>query len=378
MQLAGLMSRVELELPAASVAAEPSASGAFTVATRPAGLELLDALATAVVVVDGKGRVDFANARALQVLGMSAAAVLDAPLERILAPFEVIKRAAESGADESRQSLTLPDSSEVIIGYRVQRLLDATSAEVRFVIVFQDITQWERLRQERDRLMRLAAVSEVLPAVLHELKNPLAAIGASVELLVEDCNEPEFRERLHAVLPEIRRMSLTLEGIGSVGRDLPSARYGAVDHALRESFVVLERQARERGIAFKCDVADMPLLPFDVAMLRAIAFNLLTNAIHACKQGDCIWLRARVRPGDPAQLCISVEDTGSGMSADVVARCRELFFTTKPRGSGIGLALCDRAVRAAGGSLDVESQKGAGTKILLQVPIRNAAKPARG
>lgn len=358
--------------------AEPSASGTHAIAGASAELELLDALATAVVVVDGGGRVDFANARALQVLGTSSSCVLGAPVERILAPFDVIKRAVESGADESRQSLTLPDSSEVIIGYRVQRLLGASPDAARYVIVFQDITQWERLRQERDRLMRLAAVSEVLPAVLHELKNPLAAIGTAVELLVEDCSEPEFRERLHAVLPEIRRMSLTLEGIGSVGRELSSVRCGAVDHALRESFMVLERQARERGIAFGCEVRDMPLLPFDVAMIRAIVFNLLTNAIHACKEGDAVVLRAGIAPGALQLLRISVEDTGSGMSADVVARCRELFFTTKPRGSGIGLALCDRAVRAAGGSLSVESQKGVGTKISLQVPIRGATSPARG
>jgi signal transduction histidine kinase len=226
--------------------------------------------------------------------------------------------------------------------------------------------------------MRLAAVSEVLPAVLHELKNPLAAIGTALELLVEDCHEPEFRERLHAVLPEIRRMSLTLEGIGSVGRELPSTRYGAVDHALRESFMVLERQARERGISFTCEVVDLPLLPFDVAMIRAIAFNLLSNAIHACKRGDGIRLRAWLASGAPAALCVAVEDTGSGMTPEVVARCRELFFTTKPRGSGIGLALCDRAARAAGGSLSVDSQRGVGTKIVLKVPVGNAATSARG
>jgi two-component system, NtrC family, sensor histidine kinase HydH len=371
------MSRVERTPEPELGGTDPSSSGAYPMGSRPAGLELLDALATAVMVVDREGRIDFANARALAVLRMSAAAVLDAPIERILAPFDVLKRAAESGGDEARQSLPLPDSGEVIIGYRAQRMSEPATGVVRYVVVFQDITQWERMREERDRLMRLAAVSEVLPAVLHELKNPLAAIGTAVELLVEDCKEEEFRERLHAVLPEIRRMSLTLEGIGSVGRDLSSVRCGAVDHALRESFKVLERQAHERGISFVCEVPDMPLLPFDVAMIRAIAFNLLTNAIHACPQGKSIRLRAALTQQEPCELRISVEDTGRGMSPDVAARCRELFFTTKTRGSGIGLALCDRAVSATGGTLHVESQLGVGTKVSLSVPVKSPSKHHR-
>lgn len=330
--------------------------------------EILDALPTAVVVVDDAGLVEFANARAVSLLGHTGAALVGADVARVLAPIDVIRRAASRG-EESRQTLMLPESGEVVVGYRVQPLHSEQGGHAAYAVVFQDITHWERLREERDRLMRLAAVSEVLPSVLHELKNPLAAIGTAVELLVEDCVDGEFRERLHAVLPEIRRMTLTLEGIGSVGRELNCARFGAVDHALRESFVVLDRQARERGIDFRCSVADMPLLPFDVAMIRAIAFNLLTNSIHACRRGDMIRLSAELVRGTPDRLRVSVEDSGAGMTEDVALRCRELFFTTKPRGTGIGLALCDRAARAAGGSLSVESQRGQGTKVTLEVPI---------
>jgi signal transduction histidine kinase len=287
----------------------------------------------------------------------------------------VIRRAADADDEELHQRLRLPDSREVMLAYRARRLREDEASEPLYLVVLRDVTQWERLREERDRLMRLAAVSEVLPAVLHELKNPLAAIGAALELLVEDCEDGGFRERLHAVLPEIRRMSLTLEGIGSVGRDLPSTRFSAVDYALRQSFVVLERQARERGIAFVCEVADMPLLPFDVAMIRAIAFNLLTNAVHACARGDSVWLRAALTPEPDVRLTVEVEDTGSGMSPEVLARCCELFFTTKARGSGIGLALCERAVRAAGGRLTVESQPSRGTKVTLRVPVQPRARP---
>ena len=159
---------------------QPGASGEYAATSSRRGRDILDALATAVVVVDGSGRIEFANARAQAVLKRSALELHGEEVGRVLAPFEVIRRAADSGdGDEGRQKLTLPDSAEVVIGFRVRRL--PTDFEVEgesYTVVFQDITQWERLREERDRLMRLAAVSEVLPSVLHELKNPLAAIGA--------------------------------------------------------------------------------------------------------------------------------------------------------------------------------------------------------
>lgn len=364
-----------LNVDAREEGSEPFTSGRFGLARGLRGHEILDALGTAVIVVDAAGRIELANHRALKVLCVTPAALLGKDVGRVLAPFDVLRRAADTDGDEARLSLTLPSSAQVVIGYRVQLLPseDHDPSLDSYVVAFQDITQWERMREERDRLMRLGAVSEVLPSVLHELKNPLAAIATAIELLVEDCVDPDFRERLHSVLPELRRMSLTLEGIGSVGRELQSTRAGAVDHALRESFMVLERQARERGIAFRCKVPDMPLLPFDVAMIRAIAFNLLTNAIHACSPGDAIELSAALS-GEPAELCISVQDSGSGMTPEIVVRCRELFFTTKSRGTGIGLALCDRAATAAAGRLLVESSLGRGTKVTLQVPVRAPAR----
>ncbi len=359
---------------------DSQSSGEFPITTRGRGHEILDALATAVVVVDDRGRIEFANQRALRVLACSATTLLGADVGRVLAPFELIRKAAEAAeGDEARQTVKLPDAAEVVIGFHVRKLpAELDSDGESYTVVFQDITQWERMRDERDRLMRLAAVSEVLPSVLHELKNPLAAIGTAVELLVEDCTDLDLQERLHAVLPEIRRMTLTLEGIGSVGRDLSSGRYGAVDHALRESFRVLERQALERGIGFECAVKDMPLLPFDVAMVRAIVFNLLTNAIHACRRGDRIRLSAELTQDSPSLLRVSVDDSGTGMSKEEVERCRELFFTTKPRGTGIGLALCDRAAQAAGGRLQVSSQRGQGTTVTLEVPVRAPVRHSPG
>ncbi len=342
--------------------------------------DLLDVLDAAVVVVEANGSIAYATDRAASILKTQRDQLLGASVAKLIAPLDELR--AEEPAEE-RRKVRLPQNEDVVVGYRTAAVGEQKSP-THWAVVFQDITSWETLKDERDRLMRLAAVSEVLPSILHELKNPLAAIGTAVEILLEECPPGDIQTDLHSVLTEIRRMSLTLEGIGSVGRGLRAQSYGAVDHAMLQTAKVLSRQAEERGITIDCDVPAMPLLPFDVATIRAILFNLVTNAIHACSSGDSVKVSARLVE-DGRRLKMAVEDTGKGMPSAVVERCRDLFYTTKPRGTGIGLALCDRAVKSAGGVLEVDSELGRGTRIRLEVPVskprnrgfRQAAAAAR-
>ena len=103
-------------------------------------------------------------------------------------------------------------------------------------------------------------------------------------------------------------------------------------------------------------------------MIRAIVFNLVTNSIYACREGDSITVAARLtRLGK--DLVLTVADTGSGMTPEVLSRCKELFFTTRPNGSGIGLALCQSVIEKIGGDLSIRSEVGRGTVVTATLPI---------
>jgi signal transduction histidine kinase len=317
--------------------------------------ELVEALPVAVALVTREGRVDFVNGRARTLLG-AAGLGEDLVLEMALR----VRRGADP--DERARVTIASPTGERSFGFQASPVSDGAQ-----LIAFQDITAIEQTQRERDRLLQLASISEVMPAVLHELKNPLAAIILMTELLLEDAT-PENRDRLHAVLGELRRLGLTLDGLGRFRHEVRSSRHAAIDLALREAFALLEPQAAARGIACTIDVKDMPLLPFEPAAVRAVLFNLVTNSIHACRQGDRIDVTADFdRPG--ATLRLLVSDTGPGMKPEVKAHCTELFFTTKAKGSGIGLALCAGVADAVGGSLAIDSREGEGTRITLEFPI---------
>ncbi|MFT3774990.1 MAG: ATP-binding protein [Minicystis sp.] len=350
-------------------------SRVYDAADHELALEALRSLPTALLVVRADGTTLLSNRRACAALERTRAEIEGASVASYLAPIDTLLRLGLHEAGSAKLSVTLPSDRDVTIGFNVSELrqLDALADEPAYAVILEDITETERLREERDRLLQIATVHEVLPSILHEVKNPLAAIATTAELLVEEAADENVRSSAHAILHEARRMKLTLQGIGSVGRALRSNRHQAVDHAIREACAVLSARAESLGVRGHCDVADMPLLPLETAVISALVFNLVTNAIQACPSGGEMELSARLED-EGRWLVIAVRDTGVGMTKDVLAHCRELFFTTKARGTGIGLALCQRAVTEAGGEMEIESAPGRGTRITLRIPIETPAE----
>jgi two-component system, NtrC family, sensor histidine kinase HydH len=337
---------------------------------------VLDALPVAVVVIDEDGKVVAANDRAGEILGCVPEDIAGCAIEE-LAPGWKRLRPSESAtptpapADDGRFEFDhlRPDGTIVSVGLRESALPpDPETGRLR-LLCFQDVTPIRRVQQERDRLLQLAAVSEVMPSVLHELKNPLAAATAALEIALEEATSGQLQLDLHAILCELRRALLTLDGVGLLRPTGVRVRHGAVDLALSETFRILDGQMRGKGLTGRCAVPALPLLPLDPSLVRALVFNLLNNPIQACRRGDAIELSARLRDG---ALEVVVADTGPGMTPEVLARCRELFFTTRPSGSGVGLALCQSVAQAAGGSLEIASERGSGTRVTVVLPVASA------
>ena len=318
--------------------------------------------------LNGQGIITHAGAAAATLLGREAAALegLDF-FEQFCPDLEAVP---EPSVDEW-ETWVIAGDPEQRLNCRISVFAAQSYAPIGYMVAIIDGSGWDRLCRERDRLMEMATISEVLPVVLHELKNPLASIQALVELMTEDCTDGTLQEQLHGILMEIRRMKLGFEGLGTSTRNLLSTRGQAVDYGIREACTIFERQLAARGIGFTSEIETMPLLCLDAGSIRGMLFNLLNNAMHACKSGNEI----RVESGlgeDGRRFYLTVEDTGCGMPPEVLARCTTLFFTTKSMGSGIGLALCSEVVEKVGGRLDIQSTQGEGTRISMSIPLQHA------
>ncbi len=326
------------------------------------GHEVLSSLSAGVLLVAADGRITYANPAAAEILRRSLDHIVGRSVADALAPLEFLLAQAVRGGGGPELSVERGDGTQVVVGYSVSA---ANLGGARSVL-FQPKHEVLALRQERDRLLQMAALGDALPSILHELRNPLAAVTSALEVLIEDC-DPSLHKDLHAILWEVRRMNLSLQGVGGLVRPMHAKHHVAVDLAVTEACRILEPTAEKHGVRLSAEVPSLPLLPLDWGVVSGVVFNLTKNAIDACEQGGNVLVRATLEPDD--SFAIEVRDDGVGMNSEVLSRCRELFYTQKPTGSGIGLALCQRMAESAGGTLSIVSAPGEGTLVRLSVPL---------
>lgn len=231
---------------------------------------------------------------------------------------------------------------------------------------------FERVRA-RDRLV---ALGEMAGGLAHELRNPLATIRGALAVMVGERgvepDDPEHAELERVVREEIERLDRVLTLFLDYAR--PSVRRVKVDDPgafVRASVEAVARRQATSRVELSLDIApDLPAITADADQLETVIENATLNAYEALE--GCGRLRVGVRLVEAGALApnleISFEDNGPGMDESTLERAFVPFFTTKDRGTGLGLPLCERLVRAQGGHIDVRSVQGEGTTIRIRLP----------
>jgi signal transduction histidine kinase len=227
----------------------------------------------------------------------------------------------------------------------------------------------DRMATELDVATRLAAISRITGGVAHEIKNPLNAISLRLDLLRARLGEPE--EELVAEIDilsnEVRRLDRVVKTFLDFSRpvDVKLTEVDLVAIA-REVAELTTPQARlaKIDVWFECSAETAPIRG-DSDMLKQAILNLVLNAIEAMKNGGNLWLRVS-RDGNAVLL--NVSDDGPGIPADARDKVFQLYFTTKLRGSGIGLAMTYRAVQLHNGTINFSTETGRGTAFQMSFP----------
>lgn len=333
---------------------------------------LLDVLEAGILICSSHGVLQYINPTGCEILGISADSVRGVQVGRVLAPLAELEALSEAAAGRMSPELAVTggDGRPLKIGFRLGSSLGLSAAELepQVVILFQDITSFVEVREERDRLLSLDAVSRLLPTIAHEIKNPLAGIQCLAEALECSLEDDEQREDLRAILSEVERMRLIVDGLGLAGRRL--SRDLVRTDVCRE-LASLDRLVGARAVSlgvtleWACRLEDPAAV--DPSTLRLVLINLINNALDACSSGGHIVVEV---DAEDDLLRLQVRDTGCGMSEEAQRRATDLFYTTKPQGSGIGLALLTQLVQRDGGEMRIDSQPDKGTVVAIDVPMR--------
>jgi two-component system sensor histidine kinase PilS (NtrC family) len=218
------------------------------------------------------------------------------------------------------------------------------------------------------RVERMAVVGEMAAGLAHEIKNPLASLTGSIQLLQDELPlEPQHEKLMRIVRREADRLSSLVTDFLMFARPPAGApRDLNLSHAVGEIVDLFEREGGKTAeIRLRRDISANQWVRMDPDHLRQVLWNLLRNAAEAIAgPGD---ISIRLSPGRDGHAVVRISDTGCGIPEPVMPTIFDPFVTTKPHGTGLGLSIVHRIVESAGGRLDIESREGEGTIVRLRL-----------
>ncbi|MGE5236232.1 MAG: two-component system sensor histidine kinase NtrB [Acidobacteriota bacterium] len=337
-------------------------------------VDVLRSVESGVLAADLEGRVIMANSAARRILGDA-----DGLEGRMLAELLPIggfswRQVFERMSDEAPQRFEgTVASSGIPLGCTVTTLRDEDAHPVGVVVHFRDLTEaHEAARRERLR-ERLAAVGEMAAGIAHEIRNPLASISGSAQVLgnLPGLGQKE-RSLLRIVVHESRRLSGIIEAFLGYARP-PAPERGPCDIGRTlDDTLTLFRNSPELGPEHRITTAIRPHtdpVVADEKQLRQAFFNLARNAIQAMPRGGTMRVEARPE-GD--HYVIRWHDEGVGMQPHQIQEIFQPFKAFRTGGTGLGLSVVYSIVSDHGGDIDVESEPGRGTTFTLRIPLRTA------
>ncbi len=255
------------------------------------------------------------------------------------------------------------------IGFSIAELRDRGGERRGYTVIFQDLTESRRLQEQLRRRDRMAAVGELAAGLAHEIGNPLAAISGSVQVLSRVAPPASEQKRLlEILLQESQRLDRTIKAFLRFARPSPRKITEFEVGTLLEESLALLRNSPEVGAAHRIEVdLDPPRahLQADRDQVSQIFWNLARNAIRAMPKGGALRIIGR---GSADDYRLRFEDQGQGMGAEQRARLFHPFQSRFDGGTGIGMAIVYRIVEEHGGTIQVESTPGVGTRIDVALP----------
>jgi two-component system, NtrC family, sensor histidine kinase PilS len=348
----------------------------------------VECLTSGLLTLDAKQRVSFVNPEAERIIGRAAAELLGEPLDAVLPGAGALVQSAEvaSGRMRSRLQVAGPGGEPRHLGLAVSILRGEAGAEAGHVVIFQDVSAVVRMEQELRVSSRLAGVGELAASIAHEIRNPLAAISGSIELLRGGGAEVERERLMDIVLREIGRLDALIRDFLQFARPAPPKLVAVALPRLLAEVAQMLATAVPPGARLEVEADPAASALADPTQLRQVLWNLARNACDALEGPGVIRLAAarvanapqgadagdRKRPREEAAVEIVVADTGRGIPLDDLERIFDPFFTTKPDGTGLGLPTVHRIVESHGGAIQVESQPGVGTRFRVHLPAAEA------
>jgi nitrogen-specific signal transduction histidine kinase len=348
---------------------------------------LFSHLRSGVLAIDGKKRIAMVNPSAGAILGIDPAASEGRPCDEVLAPHPELLGFLTNASRISR----VLDRIEVPLGRPPHATLGVTASPLPatagwdggMVLVFKNLSQVERTEEQAQLRERLMALGQMAAGLAHEMRNPLASIKVTVGLLRKSlAGNRDADQKLRSINSDVQRLNQSVTDCLAFARPIRlDPTYVQINDVLEK--VLNQTISLEHTYPFQVIrqlTPDIPKTWVDPQQLEIVFFNLLNNAIDAVRQRHgTIIVSSSVERHSPAgrqELIATIADNGEGIPAERLPKLFMPFFTTKGKGSGLGLANVKKIVDHLRGTIEVSSEPGVGTRFSIRLPV--VAMPAEG
>jgi hypothetical protein len=281
------------------------------------------------------------------------------------------------------EDLDLSEGTKVIGEFLAERLTkngekvsvlvrrDDTGEELRECVgcraIQENLGKLRELERQLSHSEQLATVGEMAAGLAHEIKNPLAGIAGAIQVLGDTLpKEDDRRPVVEKVLEQVRRIDGTVRDLLAYARP-KAARLAPTDihEVIGNALGVVTLFPTTRVNVVRHFQTGLPEAMVDGQQFGQVLSNLFINAVQAMPEGGTLTVTTS---SDPSGIQVSVRDTGTGIPKSKLTRIFDPFYTTKTRGTGLGLPICRRVVEAHHGSINVTSRQGQGSEFIIQLP----------
>ena len=348
-------------------------------ALRALNQNVVESIPSGLITLSPNGNVEFINPAGCQILRADAHAILGHHVAELGFvsddDWTGVRRALATGSVVRKEELFRVADETLTLGYAVTPLNTLEGAASGYTLIFQDLTDMKQLEAELRLKDRMAAVGELSAGIAHEIRNPLAAIAGSVQVLRKsDALSSQEQRLMNIILKESERLNKSIaDFLRFVKPQEKRSTEFDIASSLSETLDLLQNSAElradhhiERRIAPPSFV-----VVGDPDQMRQVFWNLARNAVQAMPQGGTLRVTAEAE-GETYR--IRFIDSGRGMSEVDQRRLFQPFRTNFPTGTGLGMAISYRIVQEHGGEIDVASREGVGTMITVTLPISVAGR----
>ncbi len=339
---------------------------------------IYDSISDDILLVDRNYRIFEANRHFIERHGLAGSQTIEKNIWDILkmdAPKNncPIRKAIDEGAPQLAE-LASKDGRR----YRFQSFPYLREDLNLSVVYVEDITEEKLLANRLMQSDKLSSIGEMVSGVAHELNNPLTGIMCFSELMSGDAINEGARDKAKKINDAAKRCKRIIDNLLTFARvKTPEKKYEDINKIIRDAVELMVYQFRTDNIEVRLDLTEpLPCTMLDEGQMQQVFLNIINNARDAMVQKGVrhgsLTIKSRLRENS---IVVSFEDTGKGMSEDVVKRIFEPFFTTKGvgEGTGLGLSISYGIIKEHGGNIGVSSVAGRGTTFTVEIPITTEA-----